>query len=1406
MRNFQKSKYTGLWLILFLYFLFSIKILASEPYQPKIVNPLTEPWRWKHFPELEGKGIRSIMESDNHRVWVGSNEGVLEYDGYDWKTHNAENGLNAAPVEQILVANDDAIYATASNGVFKYNGQQWEHFFKVPDDRAFIFHHIEQLQNKSIIACADWGLVHFLTDGNIHFYTSPPKIKQLRNDFPRIKWIELPSAFLSEFGDFVNASDVLETENGDVWFALTTQTEVGKLLKFRWADAEDGRLDNYEIFADRKGFSLGEDQKLLQAKDGRIWVVNSSSNKGIHIYDNNKWKSIFISRFFGGDEYLIDVVQSVNGVIWLSSMAKIFAYNAGDWAMYKAPSYPVPANRIMLQNGKNDRLWAAGHKSKVLLLDFSTDQWLTYKNLSFQCETSPDEQWFLERNDRIIRRKGAVWTSYGTEDGLPDAPIRIVHTSKGQIWVAGSHQGIAATAVLINGKWRRYLHPKLSWSIDYRAIFEAQDGSLWFGAAVDAERKDGFLSGVLQLKNPTEDQLEWIHYPSEKNGLNQENCYGVGQSRDGRIWIGGQSLLYFNGKNWNTLPDERLQQYVNHVASTKNLLLVGSRYYGVFVFDGEKWDNYTTSSGLSGNTIISIDALSDSIFIVATENGICKFDGKSWTKNVFPENLNMDFEGGSIFHTNQYIWINHVPRSWKRRVYYQNSRGKVENWVFFTTRYRPSLRPPETVADFFIESVSPDGNCVVSWDGKDYFAQTSSENLMYSYRMDGETWSEFSTEKQHTFTGLRSGEHTLEVKARDLDFNVDDTPLQIQFEVLPPIWKQAWFIALILTFLIIFGVYEYRVITKKQKLEILNNSLSEANKKLKERGGQIEDQNQKIRRQRDKLEEMVVQVENLSKAKLGFFTNISHELRTPLTLILGPIAQLRNKQKIFSIEQRQQFYSIIDKNASRLLKLINQLLEMRRIEQSALKLNLSNIYLANYISDMMGLFSELALRRNIHLEFLNKSDDQLASLDPDKIEKIIVNLLSNAFKHTPEGGGIIVELNKVSAAEKDLDPFYESYFEIIVEDTGCGVSQEKIDFIFDKYFTSNSKVTDASHSGIGLSYAKDLAYLMQGEVKIESEVGKGAKLIVYLPFIAEKEISISEISPEKPIFKRARQEASLLLHTFRKEEGRRRFVNGGKNPALPHILLVEDNADMLQFVKGVLLEKYRVSTAKNGVEGLKAACRQSFDLIISDVMMPEMDGFSFCEKIKENFITSHIPVVLITARALEENKLSGYSKGADDYIIKPFNPELLLVRVENLLIQREKLREVFNKELMLTPKTETIESPDEIFLRKLIELINKNLGEAEFNVDSMCRAMLLSHHHFIRKVKQLTGKKPVDLLKSFRMKKAKDLLSQNKLTISEVAYKVGFDLPNSFSRAFKKEFKQTPSEFVENLSSKSKLV
>ena len=1413
----------------FLIFAFSwYPLFASKPYTPSQVNPISESWRWKHFPELEGKGIRFITESSEQRVWVGYNEGVLEFDGYTWKSHDASNGLAAAPVEQLLVAADDMIYATTPSGIFRYDGMVWSPFLRSETGLGFEFYSIQQLSDKSIIASSNQGIFHFLGEDQVYVYSSAVKIRNLKDHFQPFRYFELPARALNASGDFLFASDVLEQSPGHLWIALTTESETGKLIQFDYYSLGRDEILAFEVIESDGKLRLGESQRFLKAFDNRIWVINSTSNKGISIYDGHRWETIRMNDFFGSDEYMNDILQTHDGTVWISSIAKIFSFQNGEWNMYSAPEYPIPANRIILHNSLSDKMWVAGYKSKVWQFDFSTTRWITYKNLSYECEDDSGGTWFLERNDQVIEHRGGQWTAYDVSDGLMEHPVRLIFTSGGQLWAAGSHKGKASTALFRNGRWIREVHSQLSWGIDYRSVFEAKDGSLWFGGAVDADPSDGFLSGVLQLKKPLSENREWMHHVNGENGLSQSNVYGIGQDVHGNIYIGGNRLLFYDGISWQAVPNEKLQESVNTLSQSGNLLLVGSRYYGLFIYDGKKWSNYTTSSGLTGNTIISIDAPGDSSIIVATENDICLFDGISWTPDIFPESLNMDFEGGSIHHTGKNtIWLNHVPRNWKRRAYLNITGGGLEKQMqFFTTRYLVNPEPPETKIEYFLERVSRKGNSLISWTGQDYFYQTPTDKLMFSYRLDQGPWSPFSKNNQHTFTNLKSGNHELQVRARDLDLNVDSSPATVTFRVLPPIWKQGWFITAMLAIIILLGIYEYRIISKKMKLEILNRSLQEANAGLKEQGEKIrlqnleildqqkqileqsnalewknqdlEDRNMEIRKHRDQLEEMVEKIEKLSKAKVAFFTNISHELRTPLTLIQGPVMHLQQQSDKLADREKEKLYHIISRNSNRLLKLINQLLEIRRIEHSTLALHLDKIQLSHFIKEIISLFQELAIQRDIFLDFEDQTDTEWGSLDSDKVEKVLTNLLSNAFKHTPEGGSISLTLEKLSPAECRLSSVYDQYYRITVEDTGIGIPKDKIPVIFEEYYTSDSDLIDSSSTGIGLSYVKDLVYLMEGDIRVSSEPDRGTQFQVYLPVIPTKEKEGPELT-SKTGYQTARQEASLLLNVFGDNGDDLLPKDKEEDSALPKILIVEDNPDMLYFLENILDTKYKVLRAMNGIEALKLANQHEIDLIVSDVMMPEMDGLTLCQRIRSNLAINHIPIILLTAKVLDENRMTGYKKGADAYITKPFSPELLVSRVDNLLLRRQQLRENFEKNLMLTPDPENIDSPDDIFVRQLMQIIHENLGEAEFNVDKMCRLVHLSHMHFIRKVKQLTGMKPIELLKTVRMRKARELLAMNKLNINEIAYKVGFDLPNSFSRAFKKEYHITPSEFVQSI-------
>lgn len=1419
----MRKNYTSKIIAALCFFLSIQQSSAQEIYNPTIVNPLSQSWRWKQFPELEGQGIRDIYEGKNKSLWVAFNEGVYEYDGYNWQVHNKDNGFISSPIEQVLLDNEGIAYAASSAGIHKYDGNSWTQIFKTPENLSFSFNNLKLLEGNIIVATSNRGIL--ILENKIRLITSEEKYSSVRNSFQNLDIQIFPHEFLPN-EDFLDVSDIIQDQNGKIWVGCTLNNEQGRILQFDKKYILGGKIEKYEIIASNENITLGESQKFLEAHNGSIWVVNSTYKSGISIFKDNKWSYIKLNDFFGGDEYMTDIVQSIDGTIWIGSLGRLFTFKDEKWSVYLPPLHPIPANQIMLHNSSGNFMWVAGNKSKVYYLDFSTDKWISYSNLYFQFQNEIGNNWFLDIDGKVVFEDGGKWFSFGPEDGLMDAPVRIIQTKNGEIWAAGSHKGIAATAVLKNNKWFKTDHPNLSWGIDYRSVFEDKNGDLWFGAAVDAEIDKGQLSGVLRYTNSSKQSKKWIHYPASDNGLNQTNVYGVGESVDGRIWIGGGSLYSFNGIEWLQPLDQRLQQFVNVAYSQNGVFYAGSRYYGIFTFDGEKWNHYDKLSGLAGNTIISIDAIDKSSVYVATDNDICHFNGESWVKNIFPKELNLELEGGQLLHDrNGALWINKSDREWKRRAFTHSNTKMERISEFVAHRYKPDLWAPETEVSMLTVEVSHEGNTVVKWIGKDYFGQTSADDLMYSYRIDGGEWSPYMYEDHYTFVSLKHGKHFLEVRSRDLDLNVDRTPAFIEFKVLPPIWKQTWFILLMLAFAITLAIYEYRIISKKKKLEVLNKSLHFVNEKLKDKSEKIkiqndeillqqkhnlsqsrdleiinknlEERNVQIENQKEKLEELVIEIEELSKAKIGFFTNISHELRTPLTLINGPILQLIDHAQNLSASQQEKLYHVIHRNSERLLKLINQLLEMRKIENSNLEINRKSIDLPHFLEVIVSLYENLAIERNIKLGYHINLKERNFDVDSDKLEKVLVNLLSNAFKHTPDGGTILIILQKSNPPKINSAIAYEAYFEIKVQDSGHGISKIDLEHIYERFFTKSNQNLESSGTGIGLAYSKILIEVMEGSIFVESKLNEGTIFSIYLPIIHES--TNSELSSYAGHnFSAARKDVEILLNTFIIENEIHDTLDELEVEGRKKILIVEDHSDMLLYLESLLENDYTILKANNGQEGLRKSLKYSVDLIISDVMMPIMGGLEFCNKIKSNLSTSHIPVILLTAKVLEENQIEGFEIGADEYITKPFNPQLLIARIANILELRENLKESFLRDFMLSPQKIKLTSPDEELLKKSISIMEENMENSDFNVNQMCKMVHLSHMHFIRKIKQLTGKKPVDLLKSYRLKRAKDLLSQNDVNISDIAYKVGYDLPNSFSRAFKKEFGMSPKEFKES--------
>ena len=615
----------------------------------------------------------------------------------------------------------------------------------------------------------------------------------------------------------------------------------------------------------------------------------------------------------------------------------------------------------------------------------------------------------------------------------------------------------------------------------------------------------------------------------------------------------------------------------------------------------------------------------------------------------------------------------------------------------------------------------------------------------YKYRLQGvnNDWIVISPQDgigRANYTDLSPGTYKLEVYSAGLDKVWSKQSATLEIEVLAPLWATWWAKLLysLAFFALIIFVVRWKIEQNRKRME---------NEKYKE------------------LEEM----------KYRFFTNISHEFRTLLTLIITPIGSILKRTT--DGETRHQLNDV-SRNAGDLLQLVNQLLDFRKMEMNGEYLNLTSGNLNEFIQYTTMKFMPLAEQKNIRLAFEDKTEGLFMYFDKDKVGKILTNLLSNAFKFTKAGGSVCVSLEKCILDSRRCA-------HIIVEDTGCGIPKEDQAHVFERFYrTEQDSSSQQIGSGIGLNMVYEYIQLHEGKVSLESEEGKGSRFIVDIPADLKREVQ-QEASEENRIASPVMADVvdgAVGVQTFRKIE--------------KTVLVVEDNEDFSHFLSQELGRIYnKVLTAKDGIEGAMMAEAENPDIIVSDVMMPRMSGTDMCRRIKENIETSHIPIILLTAWSTDEGRAAGYKAGADAYIAKPFDMEVLLARISNLLEKQEKRQRDFSHSISLDPKTVTDSSPDEDFLKEVIACIEKNIDNSEYTIDSLSTDVVMSRMSLYRKMKSLTGQTPADFIRTVRLKTAAKLLKEEKCTVSEACYRTGFASPQNFAKHFKEMFGVLPSQY-----------
>ena len=623
------------------------------------------------------------------------------------------------------------------------------------------------------------------------------------------------------------------------------------------------------------------------------------------------------------------------------------------------------------------------------------------------------------------------------------------------------------------------------------------------------------------------------------------------------------------------------------------------------------------------------------------------------------------------------------------------------------------------------------------------------EKTQYMYKLEGfnNDWLTLPLGVHNvTFTNLAPGKYVLRVKAVNSDGYVGVKEATLGIVVNPPFWMSWWaYLLYAVGLVVVLFLARYRMLKREREKFHLQQ-----------------------------IESEVAKNEEINNMKFRFFTNVSHELRTPLTLIISP---LEGMLKETTDELQSTRLQLMYRNAQRLLHLVNQLLDFRKGEMSTHQLSLSEGDIISYVHSVCNSFLLMADKKHIQFSFFSGIDTFSMAFDADKVGKIVMNLLSNAFKFTPEGGRVTVMIEHVAGTPDML--------EIKIADTGIGISDVDKEHIFERFYQADHKgVEETTGNGIGLSLVRDFVTLHEGEVKVFDNIGTGSVFVIQFPV---KHVETQVQLPSETGIPAGEEEDKEIKEETREETERKDF---------PLLLIVDDNEDFRIFMRYSLELQYRVKLAVNGNEAWEMMQEELPDLVISDVMMPQMDGNELCRLIKQDKRTAHIPVILLTARQNTEAKLEGLQTGADDYVTKPFNMTILVLRIRKL-IELSRYHRVTQGMIDPAPSEIVITSLDEKLIEKAIKYVEDNMSRTELSVEELSRELGMSRVHLYKKLLQITGKTPIEFIRVIRLKRAAQLLRESQLHVSEVAFEVGFNNPKYFSRYFKDEFGVLPSVYQE---------
>ncbi|MFG6687086.1 two-component regulator propeller domain-containing protein [Mariniflexile sp. HNIBRBA6329] len=1147
----------------------------------------------------------------------------------------------------------------------------------------------------------------------------------------------------------------------------------------------------YFVGTDKGLFKLSETYKKIG-----YWPVNEAQGRVTSMdedVDGNLWIGTRSGLFIFSEEQLYEINEFLNenyhfsgmGIhnVFLDNWGRMWvgSYSRGLYIFYKnGKSYEFISNKALYENGfrayqirgitqdsqgliwvatKDEGFYIYDHRLETfgLLNTTSSPLKLSSSSILAVFESSDKKLYIGTRQGGIniidAQRKHITHFTHEPSNisGIGDNRVEgFAEQKSGEIWMA-----------TVKGLSKFFPESKVFKNYNFKpthSIILDKNNQLWLGTTkglfVFDPQKESF-------GNPP------IHVPAL-----EDNIRSLFIDNDQNLWIGTQNsgLLQYipkNGivKHYHTdHSDKKFRLPSNAIRAiqqdTQGNIWIGTLLNGLIKLEKNyNEQSYSFSKHVfDGTGVFSIIEGKSGVLWLSTNKGIYEFDSQLETKIDFGIQYGLQ---GEVFNNTAFL------KSKNGYIYFGGNKGlnffkpeSVSKILFTPTTSIKSITVSSPGKDeYFKESLEGYHFKYGSYISFDFFLNDYSnpQNNKFKYRLEGITkdWIDLVNNNNISFASLKPGDYKLDVIGANSDGVWSKNQQTISFKILDPWWLSKIAKALYGIF-IVFAIYQIIRFTtfrdrKKHELEIIKLEKSQAEKIIEE--------------------------------KLRFFTDISHELRTPLTIIL-PSAEKLVKIKKGNIEEVKKHGVSILRNVKALMNLVEDLLEFRKIENGSIVLNTKSLQVIDYCHNTFSEFSFLAESKKIDYHFNTNLSEFNAMVDPNILNKVLSNLLSNAIKYTQNHGHIELVITSTTTRDKLL---------ILVKDTGIGISKEDLPNIFDRFYRAKSEVTSRG-TGIGLALTKSLVELHGGTIYVHSEEGKGSIFTVEIPLNYVEELQVLPISHANISHQEVEDETAQI--TFEQSEDPISI----QNENVQEILVVEDDLEIQNLLKE-LFSDYKVIIANNGKEGLEFANQKSQpSLIISDVMMPVMDGLTFCREIKGNFQTSHIPVLMLTAKTTTSDQMKGINVGADDYVLKPFYSDILVAKVENLLKRQIRLRKYFEKSISIQPSDPPTYNREKELLIKCKEIIEVNISNQEFSVEKLAEELGLSRVHLFRKLKYLINQSPLELIYSIRLKKSIALIKTGNYTVSEVAYMTGFSSPSSFNTTFKKHYKESPKAYVKKLT------